>query len=350
MNRELSTPDRDPDDYFQHTRMSFGDHIEDLRRHLLRAIGGFLIAMVLCFAVGGEILRYIAFPLEQQLQVLHDQRRERLKKELVESEEYKQLLQPRLSSIFLSKESLLANGFKLDGPAAKADGDWIELKTKIDPAPFEPLIDAKVYSQIGKRPSLKVFQIQEGLFIWMKVCFVAGFVLASPWVFYQLWAFIAAGLYPHEKKIVHVYLPFAIALFLIGVVFAQFLVIPQAVAYLLLIDEWLGVEPELRLSYWLDFAILIPVVFGFAFQTPLVMFVLDRIGLVTVEVFRKVRRVALFVLTIAAALLCAGDLWSMIMMTVVLCGCYEGGILLCRFIPKRQSELDEAETGDMLEV
>jgi sec-independent protein translocase protein TatC len=267
---------------------------------------------------------------------------------------------PRWGAVDIDQESFVmalrpileANKLKVpDNPPANGNQPAVvQLKILQKPAENLDVTESIVEGLAGPKPSLKVLQVQEGLMIWMKVCFVAGFVLASPWVFYQLWAFIAAGLYPQEKKLVHVYLPFAVALFIGGVIFAQFLVIPQAVGYLLWINEWLGFESELRLSYWLDFALVIPMVFGIAFQTPLVMFLLDRIGLVTVDAFVRIRRVALFALTIVAAMLCAGDLWSMIMLTLVMFAMYEGGILLCRMVPKPPSDIDAPSPDEMIEV
>src|SRR4029453_2695127 len=118
--------------------------------------------------------------------------------------------------------------------------------------------------------TLKTLSIQEPLVVYFKIAIMAGFVLSSPWVFYQIWAFIAAGLYPHEKRLVNVYLPFSLGLFLVGVFFCGFFVIPKAIEALLWFNEWLGFQPELRLNEWLGFAIFMPLVFGLSFQTPLV--------------------------------------------------------------------------------
>src|SRR5437868_7904103 len=74
----------DPDDFFAETRMSFGDHIEDLRTHLWRAIKGFVIACVLGFFLGSHVLRFIAKPVEEQLQAFYDRRVEQVKKDLEE--------------------------------------------------------------------------------------------------------------------------------------------------------------------------------------------------------------------------------------------------------------------------
>src|SRR5262249_3297276 len=131
---------------------------------------------------------------------------------------------------------------------------------------------------IGRKPMLATLNVQEAFVVYFKVCLMTGFVLASPWVFYQFWPFVAAGLYPHEKRYVNLYLPCSIGLFIVGVVVCEWVVIPKAVEALLWFNEWLGMQPELRLNEWLGFAIFMPVLFGISFQTPLVMLFLQRMG------------------------------------------------------------------------
>lgn len=354
MNKQAQL--QDPDDHFAHTRMSFGDHIEDLRLHLFRAIAGFMIGMVACFFVGHPILRFIAAPVEQELGKYYDMRQARLKEKLANDPDFQEKLKPVQGKQKIKGQSLLDAmkqlGFepKHQEAAQKIEDRWIELDVELRPADTVALIEV-FQKELGQRPTLKVLRVEEGFMVWMKVCFVSGFVLSSPWVFYQIWAFIAAGLYPHEKRLVHWYLPFAVILFLGGVVFAQFVVIPQAVSYLLMFTDWLGFEPDLRLTEWLNFAIFVPLVFGAAFQTPLVMLMLERLGIVTIENYRKVRRFAAFGLTVIAALIAPGDLTTMIIMVGSLLLFYELGILLCRLMPKRPwDDLDVPDPDEMVEV
>jgi sec-independent protein translocase protein TatC len=107
-------------------------------------------------------------------------------------------------------------------------------------------------------------------------------------------------------------------------------VLPVSVRYLLSFHEWLGYEPDLRLSEWLGFALFLPLVFGLAFQTPLVMFVLDRLGIVDADVYRRNRRLAVFLLFVAAAVLTVTpDMVGMLSLALPLWLLYEAGILLC---------------------
>ena len=113
--------------------------------------------------------------------------------------------------------------------------------------------------------------------IYFGVCMVTGLVIASPWVFYQIWAFIAAGLYRHERHYVKKFIPFSLGLFLGGGFLCFFFVLPYTLQFLLEFNVWLGIEPTLRISEWISFATILPLVFGVCFQTPLVMMLLDRI-------------------------------------------------------------------------
>src|SRR5829696_2563423 len=132
----------------------------------------------------------------------------------------------------------------------------------------------------------------EAFMVYIKVSLLCGVVIACPWIFHQMWAFIGAGLYPQEKKLVHVYLPFSIFLFLGGVLVCQFLVMPQAVGAMLWFNEWMGLTPDLRLNEWLSFAIWMPVVFGISFQTPLVMLFMGKLGIADVPFFTSKRKYA----------------------------------------------------------
>jgi sec-independent protein translocase protein TatC len=169
----------------------------------------------------------------------------------------------------------------------------------------------------------------ETITIFFMVCLVTGLVLASPWVFYQLWAFVAAGLYRHERHYVKKFLPMSLGLFLFGVFLCFFGVLPITLRFLLEFNVWLGIAPTLRLSDWMSFATILPLVFGICFQTPLIMLFLERIGIVTVDTYRSKRKIAILIMVIAAAILTPGpDVFSQCMLAVPMIALYELGIFL----------------------
>jgi sec-independent protein translocase protein TatC len=368
----------DPDDFFSDTRMSFGDHIEELRLHLWKAIAGFMIAVAFSFVIGRPVLRFIAAPVEKELQAYWDRYYERklaeFKRESANSADPGRLIKIKIKV----PRDQLAGGKKDNAPKRALDlaptirpivrnldlDDWIAAR----PGAAEDLVtlDAEInlrdfvpelqpfLRELGKRPALATLNVQEGFVVYVQVCLVTGFVLASPWVFYQIWSFIAAGLYPNEKRYVNVFLPVSIGLFLVGVLLCEFVVIPQAVHALLWFNEWLELEPELRLNEWLSFAILVPLVFGLSFQTPLVMLFLERIGVFTVEKFRTFRRYAWFILCVFAALIIPTfDIPTMLMLWLPMCFLYELGIWMCVLSPKRPTfddDDDVPKSEELIEV
>ena len=188
--------------------------------------------------------------------------------------------------------------------------------------------------------------------VWFKVCLMTGLVIGSPWIFWQVWSFVAAGLYPHEKRLVHLYLPLSLGLFLAGVAICELFVIPKAIEALLWFNEWMGFKPDLRLNEWLGFAIFMPVIFGLSFQTPLVMLFLSKIGIVDANTFRNKRRVAWFLMAVFAAVITPStDALSMLFLWVPMSLLFELGILLIKMQPQPPSlDSEEPESQELVEV
>jgi sec-independent protein translocase protein TatC len=181
---------------------------------------------------------------------------------------------------------------------------------------------------------------------------VCGFVIGSPWIFLQVWWFVAAGLYPHEKRYVNVYLPFSLGLFLAGVFVCEEFVIPNAIRVLLEFNEWIGLEPDLRLSEWLSFALMLPLVFGISFQTPLVMLFLAKLGIFDFNAFRRFRKIAYFVMAIFAAIITpTPDIPTLLFLWVPMCALYELGIYLAIMAARRpDQDLDLPDSDEVVEV
>lgn len=349
----------DADDFFSDTRMSFGEHIEDLRTHLWRAIKGFFVAVIFSFFIAKSVLGFIAKPVEDQLAEFYERRVKQVAEDLkakdptlVEKNQPRpiELLYPRskFERRFNTKvERSEVVVLKKDGK----DVEYVPMDMEFRPVDFE-IMTSEARTIVGRRPVLSTLNVQEAFVVFFKVAIVTGFVLASPWVFYQIWSFIAAGLYPHEKRYVNVFLPFSLGLFLLGVLVCEFLVMPKAVEALLWFNEWLGLEPDLRLNEWLGFAIWMPVIFGLSFQTPLVMLFLERIGLFDVAAFRGKRRIVWFLMAVFAAIITPStDAFSMLFLWLPMCLLYELGIWLCLLSPRQQPlEVEVPEPEDMVEV
>jgi sec-independent protein translocase protein TatC len=331
------------EDFFAETRMSFGEHIEVLRAHLLKAIYGFMLLTCLGVYLGDWLVRIIVTPIEDQLQRAYEERVARLQKKLKdENAELMAANAPVPVRLRFNKQDLAR---ALDLPIPN-EAQNFELTVQIPPLEFA-LESEKARMIISQPQRLKSFTVMESFIVYLKVAMFFGIVASSPWVFLQLWSFIAAGLYPHERRYVNMYLPISLLLFLVGVFLCEWLVLPAALHYLLSFNEWLNVEPELRLNDWLSFAVWTPLIFGLSFQLPLIMLFLERIGILGLDVYRSYRRIAYFSMSIVTVLLTPSpDPYSFIPLMVALWGLYELGILLCRVLPKDE----EPESEEMVEV
>jgi sec-independent protein translocase protein TatC len=366
----LPTHDHETD-VFAATRMPLGDHIEDLRRHLFRAVAGLGIALTLVFVldfigyitgtpvgVAKPVADLIKQPVEQELLRFHDRRlrhiAEQLREELRLAQEPKQ---PQEVSLEIAATDLVRAVAPILGtkvrtpPTTRAGEPYVPVRVRVRPLEWT-LALAEAQQRLGPRPTLATLAASEAMMVYFKVALVCGFVLSSPWVFWQLWSFVAAGLYAHEKRPLYLYLPFSLGLFIGGVAFCQLLVIPPAVEAMLGFNEWLDLEPALRLSEWLGFAIFLPLLFGLSFQTPLVMLLAHRLGLVAARTYRDKRRLAWFLLAMFAAVASPGnDLLGMLLLWLPLCGLYELGVVLCRRSDQyRIRAVDEAEKEELVEV
>lgn len=453
------------EDMFADTRMSFGDHLEDLRTHLWRAIKGFFFIMAgvfvfdgiglitgTKFGIGRPMLDFIIAPVKNQLVEYRQRKINKMLDDLHNDPVLQAANRPRPMRILFPRGELderqreaftgdlpPVNGQPISFPelAARAQFQsnsasealqlrkWTTLKflalkiketsERFDDAKDVPeaeqsnlsdwasklaheagnlaefadaekleksdralvriqellgdrgmqtavvriqdplLLSAVLNRAIGLtqgRDSVSTFSVMEAFMAYFKVALMCGLVLGSPWIFYQLWSFVAAGLYPHEKRLVNVYLPFSLVLFLIGVLACQFFVIPKAVGALLWFNEWLDMEPELRFNEWLSFAIMMPLVFGISFQLPLVMMFLERVGIMTIQGYLSYWKIAFLVIHILAAFLMPSpDILSMELLAIPLLGLYGLGILLCKLNPKdTESEEETSESEQMVEV
>lgn len=346
------------EDLFADTRMTFGEHIEELRTHLLRAIKGLVFFLFIGFfldaigtfldkpwlGIGRPMMGVITRPVTDQLKIFFDRQEAKLLADRDRGEtDAVETTRPQPIRMEFSPESLKALGVAAPPP------EPVKVTVMMDPV--EVYQSAKRIQEQIHRPGLTTLSVQESMVVYIKVSLLCGLVLASPWVFWQIWSFIAAGMYPHEKKYVHKYLPMSVGLFLGGVFLCQFAVIPQSIGALLWFNEWTGLTPDLRLNEWLSFAILLPLVFGVSFQTPLVMLFLERIGIMTVESYWRAWRMAVMILAVFAALITpTPDAVTMLAMLIPLVGLYFLGIFLCQWSGsgRRNDEDFEPSESDAL--
>jgi sec-independent protein translocase protein TatC len=310
--------------------MSFGEHIEELRVRLIMALLGLLVGVVVVFLppveIAKNVMRYMQTPASDALKKFYDQAYAQKAAEAEAEKATTPTLQAAIPADMLIGElKTLAPELQLP-QVESVRGKTLNLPIQFLSSAVVKMIQGSVVQIDSSVISLGPL---ETVTIFFMVALVSGLILASPWVFYQAWAFVAAGLYRHERRYVKKYLPFSLGLFLSGVFLCFFYVLPLTLTFLLQFNVWLGVAPTLRLSEWMGFATMLPLVFGVAFQTPLVMLLLERINIFTVDDFRAKRKISILIITIAAAILTPGqDPFSMLLLACPMIALYELGILL----------------------
>ncbi len=172
----------------------------------------------------------------------------------------------------------------------------------------------------------------------LKVSLVIGIILALPLILYEIWKFVSAGLYPRERKLVLIYGPGSLLLFLAGVALAYFVALPLAAAFLVQQGELVGLKPILTLDQYAPFVMWLLLGFGLVFEMPLVILFLTKIGLVTHRTLGRYRRHAILAIVIVAALVTpTPDPFTQLVMAVPMYGLYELGILLSWRVARKKA-------------
>jgi sec-independent protein translocase protein TatC len=172
-------------------------------------------------------------------------------------------------------------------------------------------------------------------FIPLKVTLLVGFLLVLPYVLYQMWAFIAPGLYSHEKKLAMPIIVSSTALFFAGMAFAYYVVFPSLFPILFsYAPEGVSVATDIE-KYW-SFALTMFMAFGVTFETPVVLAVLTRAGIVTVQQLKEFRGYFIVGAFVIAAIVTPPDVLSQLFLAVPLVILYEVGIWVSMLIKPRE--------------
>jgi sec-independent protein translocase protein TatC len=171
-----------------------------------------------------------------------------------------------------------------------------------------------------------------------RLAIIAGLIIAFPFVLYQLIAFVLPALHPTERRLLYFGLPFATGLFLTGWAFGWFVVVPLTKSFFLGLATSALITPQITPSNYLDFILGICNPLGIAFELPLVVLILARIGLVSAAFLSRIRKFAFMGILVLAAILSPPDVISMVIFFVPLYGLYEFSILLARVGGKKRED------------
>ncbi|EMI15431.1 Sec-independent protein translocase, TatC subunit [Rhodopirellula maiorica SM1] len=345
----MDRPALPKDDLFENSTMTFGEHLEELRSSLVKAIMWLGVGLCVGLFFANDVIRFIQAPLQGAIQQFNADRD-------LTSLGYSDLDDPEIQPLreFLMRNALVWETiYEIPEELQTLAPDAIESNLDATDTPDVPAVTVKPYAmkellqqlpdptalqpkiQLREsKTSVSSLKIEEPFMIWVKAGLIVGAVLASPMILYHLWSFVASGLHAHERRYVYLYMPISVILFSSGVVLAFFLVLHYVLTFLLAFNGSMDVAVEPRLTYYVNFVLMLPLGFGIAFQLPLVMLFLQRIGLFETEAYIQSWKVAVLVIFVMSMLLTPADVTSMVALAVPLMFLYFLGILMCKFIPR----------------
>jgi len=188
----------------------------------------------------------------------------------------------------------------------------------------------KPYSSLMPDAPLVTLAPADAFIGYMKISLITGLILSCPWVFYQLWMFVAAGLYPSERRYVKIAVPFSAVLFAGGALFFLFVVAPLSLAFFLKFGTLIDIAPNWTFQKYVSFVTMLMLVFGLGFQTPIAIFILNRTNLTSLQALQNARKYVLLGVFIVAMIATPPDVISQVTLAIPLYGLYELGMLLCR--------------------
>jgi len=191
-----------------------------------------------------------------------------------------------------------------------------------------------------------VTDVTGSFFVPMKVTMLVAFIIALPVVMYQLWAFIAPGLYMHERKLILPLVVSSYSLFIIGMAFAYFLVFPTVFKFMASYNAPLGAEMSTDIDNYLSFAMTTFLAFGITFEVPVVVVVLVRMGIVPLAKLKEIRPYVIVGAFVISAIVTPPDVLSQLLLAVPMTLLYELGLLVARFyVPKPADDENQATSA-----
>lgn len=367
--------------------MTIGEHLEEMRSHLIRALLWLAVIMTICLQFQEQILELATWPHRKtMLAIVEANQYDKIRGLLSDDElEAVQTVIKRKKSLTIAHEDLLRNNELLKRKFADlGDGDLQELskrqqaiideivelnekqqellsKSDLDLTEFAALQKevtkkSKEFEKVqeetqqaerlidrrAKRANVKVrlqqLSYPEAFMSYLKVSFVLALFIAGPFMGREAWKFVAKGLYPEEKRWVTVISPLSFVAFICGALFGYFILIPLGLHYLATYGGEDIIEGSITLSEYLSIFITLTLVVGLFFQLPLIMSFTTLIHITTDLTFREKRRWFYFIAVIVSAFLTPPDPVTQVLMWIPLLILYELGIWLSFVIVKGRAQ------------
>lgn len=371
------SPEKAESDDFEETRMSIGEHLEEMRSHLIRALLWLAVIMTICLQFQEKILEIATWPHRKTMLAIVEANQYDKIRDLLPSDELEAVQEVinRKNSLAIAHDDLLRNNELLKRKFADlGDGDLQDLSrrqqkiideilalsekqkellaqnnkdlTQFTLLQNEVIAKTKEFKQVeaetvqaerlidrrAKRANVKVrlqqLSYPEAFMSYLKVSFVLALFIAGPFMGREAWKFVGKGLYPEEKRWVTVISPLSFIAFFSGAAFGYFILIPLGLHYLATYGGEDIIEGSITLSEYLSIFITLTLVVGLFFQLPLLMSFTTLIHLTTDQTFREKRRWFYFVAVIVSAFLTPPDPVTQVLMWIPLLILYELGIWL----------------------
>jgi len=204
------------------------------------------------------------------------------------------------------------------------------------------LLAQPLLASLPKGGQMIATDVTTPFFVPMKVAMMTAFLISLPYVLYQLWAFIAPGLYSHEKKLAAPLVAVSTVLFVCGMAFAYFLVFPVIFGFISSVAPE-GVAVMTDINKYLDFVLTLFLAFGITFEVPVAVIVLVKMGVVSVEKLREIRSYVIVGAFVIGAIFTPPDVVSQIMLAVPLWLLYEAGIVAAAIITRKKPESEDQD-------
>ncbi|HZF37715.1 MAG TPA: twin-arginine translocase subunit TatC [Blastocatellia bacterium] len=295
-------------------QMSFLDHLDELRRRLVHSAIAIAIAFGICFAVSDYIFKFLSVPVVKQLQKSKRDRQAKYGQPNLDD------LKDGQTALYTFVQDTSVNGVKVPNGATVrvkriTKDNQPQLALELPWAIGRAIVPAETpVSSILKEGEKNVYfddensklvlrGVTSSFMIYMTVALYAGIAFAIPFLLYQIWAFIAPGLYKHERRYVTPLIVMGTVFFILGAAFAYKIAFPTACDYLLGLAVEGGFQTLYDAEDYLNLIIMIMLGLGIVFQIPTLSYLLARIGLLTPRMMWKSWRYAVVIIMIIAAVL-----------------------------------------------
>lgn len=341
-------------------QMSFLEHLDELRKRLVRSVIIIVIAFLVCFYFSGTIYDFLSIPIRK---ALSEAERRQVPVSGITGEEkilsISEIKEGDTGRYAINRDTSLGAALLPAGTSVMAQVAR-DAEGKIGLFTTEPIftnnalvpkgvrlpleyIDDIAKSQPNADERMTVTTAPEQFTLLVTVSLYAAIALALPLLLWQIWGFISPALYKHERSYVTPFIGLSTVSFVIGAAFAYYILFPPAVNFLLNVGDG-EFQLQLRATDYLDFITIIMLAMGIIFQMPAITYVLARIGIVSASVLIRSWKISLVVILIVAAVVSpTADIANMMLFATPMMGLYVVSILIAWvFSKKRQTDAEAA--------